>query len=90
VALLTLTSVFKQNQKKVLVFQAIATLVDLVGKALIFMDVISVSNDIAVIDDRIVRMMLSLSTEAVTIPTFVYIGMILLSWILPFTYHSEG
>jgi hypothetical protein len=85
-ALITLTSVFKRNHLNVLIFQGVVTLADAAIKTLSSLSVIAVSSDIAVLDDRIVRSMIGLSVEAVSIPSIAYTVMLLISWILPFVY----
>lgn len=70
-------------------FQALVTLIDVTVKVLACLDVLSLSNDIAVLDDRLVRIILTPSTEALGVPVLVYIGMVLLSWILPFVYNTQ-
>jgi hypothetical protein len=85
-ALITLTSVFKRNHLNVLIFQGVVTLADAAIKTLSSLSVITVSSDIAVLDDRIVRSMIGLSVEAVSIPSIAYTVMLLISWILPFVY----
>lgn len=62
ITLLTLTSVFKEKQRKLLVFQGLVTLADVTVKILVCLDILSFGNDIAVLDDHLVRIMLSPST----------------------------
>jgi hypothetical protein len=69
--------------------QAVVTFADFVVKVLTSLGVLSFSGNIAVVDDRIVKMIFSLSPEAIDLPTFVYISMLIFSWILPFVYRGQ-
>lgn len=90
ITLLTLTSVFKRNQKKILVIQALITFTDLIVKTLSSLSFISVSKDLSIFNDSIVRTMVLIPMDSIKAETFVYIGLLFLSWILPFTYRGSS
>lgn len=88
ITLLTLTSVFKKHQRIVLIVQAAITIIDIVIKILIHFNRIRIDNG-AVLDDRIFKKIMMLSIDSFDTSTLVYLGMVFLSWILPFVYKGR-
>jgi hypothetical protein len=68
--------------------QSFITLADLVAKVLIIFEVFH-GYESAVLDQRILKNIFLLSEESLDLSVFVYVGTLVLSWILPFTYNGK-
>lgn len=86
-ALITLTSVFRQQQKRLLFAQAALTAVDVAVKGLVRVRVLDIGQNIF-LDGRIIDNILSFSAETLELSSVVYVAMVVLSWLLPFAYNG--
>lgn len=86
-ALMTLTSVFRDHQRKLLFLQATITAADAVLKGLLQTGAVDIGNSVF-LDGRIINNILSISEEGLNASSLVYVGMVVVSWALPFVYRG--
>ena len=89
-SLLSFTSVFKPNRHKILhVVIAESTVIDLVVKMLIGLGVLNLRDSFWT-DTKVINNMTHLGTEVIEVRSLIYVLVIILSWILVFTYNIKS